>query len=176
MGLAAEISQTQSVQTEFKISLPVELAISLAEWFSRSHKMGDLNSFANEVFQIPVAEYRLDSLPPGEVEVEARMTREKMNESRKEELFELVDEGEVNHAVLAERFGISRSSIRRLLIGRDAEMGIVREKKPRLTEQRRQEIWDLSRKGICISEIAGRFGLAKAYISYILRKQRSATI
>src|SRR5580692_7905924 len=114
MVQALEVSQPQGVQTTFVLTLPEPLARSLQEWFERAGEIS-LNHFANEVFQIPIVEYRLDELPPAEADQELRsLAREKLGPAKKAELFDLVDEGECNTAVLAERFGISRTHVRRL--------------------------------------------------------------
>jgi hypothetical protein len=171
-------STPQGVQTEFKVTLPVELAVSLQQWFERAADAGDINSFFAQVCVLPIIEYRLDDLPPAEADQELRsLAKEKLGPAKKAELFDLVDEGECNTAVLAERFGISRTHVRRLLAARDVEMGIVREKKAFLDQQQMQEVVRLNRvEGLGPKEIASRFGVGAPRIRQLLRSKRSEAI
>lgn len=111
--------QPDDVQTKFHLELPIELALSLHEWFQRAADVGDLNHFANEVFRIPVIEYRRLNLPLRQSpKAYTRIDggREgKLSEEQTDELYELYDRAECTVPALAERFGVGQSTVHRAL-------------------------------------------------------------
>jgi predicted DNA-binding protein (UPF0251 family) len=163
----------QKVQTVFTVELPEALAVSLQEWFERARDGGNINTFFAEVAALPIIDFRAASMPASE-EAPRSLGKEKMNPAKKEEFFEVYDEGECNSAVLAERFGISQTTVRRLLKEREDATGIARPKKHFLDEQQVQEIVRLSHvEGVGCDELAARFSVCKERIWQILRSHRN---
>lgn len=172
---ALESSHPQGIQTKFTVELPEALAVSLQEWFERSGDVGDINNFFAQVCELPIIDFRAGDLPPSEEEHRS-LSKEKMNAARKEELFEVFDDGEeCNTTVLAMRFGISPTTVRRLLKQREDAMGIVAKTKTKhpLRPEQIQEIVRLKHLGVSVHEIAKRFHRTTASIYQIGRPTKS---
>jgi DNA invertase Pin-like site-specific DNA recombinase len=161
-----------SVQRKFTVELPEALAVSLQEWFERSGDGGNINSFFAQVCELPIIEFRLGDLPPSEQEPRS-LVREKLNASQKEELFEIYDEGEVNIAVLAERFGVGRTTVVRIIKAREVATGVVTKPKQPLDQQQIQEIVKLRHLGISVHDIARQFNRTTACVYQIVRNKKS---
>jgi hypothetical protein len=167
-----EAPPPQKVQTKFTVELPEALAASLQEWFERSHDGGNINTFFSEVCQLPIIDFRAGDLPPSEEALHS-LGREKMNAARKEEFFEVYDDGECNAAVLAERFSISQTTVRRLLKEREDATGIKSKLRRPLDPQQIQEIVRLSRESVSRLDIARKFDRTANYINQIVRANKS---
>jgi transposase-like protein len=170
-----EISQPQGLRTKFEVELPAELAASLQEWFERSvwgeGEIRDINDFASQVMELPLADYRFDHLPPGETDSQT-FKRNVLSPSQKQEIFELLDDGECGVTECALRFGVGRSTIRRVLAERAAETGIAMKKKSRLSQAQIEEILRLRQEGVSAVDIGKRFDRCEAAIFIILRANR----
>ena len=116
------------------------------------------DDFASQVFQLPLADYRLENLPPGDAETEAQHSRKNLlTPGQKQERFDLLDEGECGVSELAVRFNVGRTTIRRIVSQQEAETGIRVKRKPSLNQAQIEEIVRLRQEGVSAVDIAKRF-------------------
>src|ERR1700676_4853260 len=101
---AVETPQPQKLQTKFEVELPEPLAATLEEWFRKAGDVGDINRFASEVLELPLIDYRFENLPPGEEE-STPSHHAPLSPAQRQEIFELLDDGESTISQLALRFG-----------------------------------------------------------------------
>jgi len=118
-------SPQHKVQTKFQIELPRELAESLYAWFKTSagEAPSNLNAFANQVMQIPVVEYRrqtLPALPPAKGRI-SHGDKHTLTPEQQREIVTSFNDGKVSVAALASRFNVAKTTIRRVVDAAAAE-------------------------------------------------------
>jgi len=164
---------TQNLQTKFLIELRPELAETLQEWFDNSD-IKSLDELAEQIIESAIAEYRLEMLPP-RAEPAPDIRSGKLSRAVKNEIVELYEIEGINVVELAVRFGVGRSTIRRVLAEAAAEPGYVSRRKPKskLTEQQLQEISQL----ICVerrpaAEVAAMYERSVCYVRELAYRHR----
>jgi predicted DNA-binding protein (UPF0251 family) len=123
------MATTPKLQTEFKLKLSKALALSLHEWH-RQFRAGEITlaRFAEQIFESPIIDYRARQIKPavrrvtalpGNVGGAGGRSKHGLTSVQEGELFELMDSNELTVAEAAERFGVGRSTIRRVLAKRN---------------------------------------------------------